>query len=149
MTTEYLAYRRARFASRFPTHVLYTPSHFWLGEQEGGRWRVGLTNFALRMLGEPVEVDFEAKPGQPIETGDAVGWLEGFKAVTDLLAPMGGQFGGGNPLLAEEVEAVKADPYDRGWLYLVEGKPGDDCVDAVGYTELLDATIDRMVGKDG
>ena len=140
MTTDFLAYRRARFASRFPTHVLYTPSHFWLGEQDGDCWRVGLTKFALRMLGEPVELDFEAKPGQSIETGEVVGWLEGFKAVTDLLAPMGGQFRGGNPLLEKEVEAIKADPYERGWLYMVEGKPDDDAVDAAGYAEFLDET---------
>ena len=148
MTADYLAYRRARFATRFPTDVLYSPSHFWLGQRDGNQWRVGLTNFALRMLGEPVEVDFEVKPGQSIATGDAVGWLEGFKAVTDLLAPMGGQFRGGNPLLEQEVEAVKADTYGRGWLYLVEGQPDDDCVDATGYARLLDETIDRMVGKD-
>ncbi|MFQ5719668.1 MAG: glycine cleavage system protein H [Acidobacteriota bacterium] len=146
MTGGFLAYRRARFASRFPTDRLYTPGHFWLGRQDTGLWRVGLTKFALRMLGEPVEIDFEVEPGASVEVGSVVGWLEGFKAVTDLIAPLSGCFHGGNPALVDAVEVVKTDPYGAGWLYLTGGEPGQECRDAPGYAAWLDETIDRMTG---
>jgi glycine cleavage system H protein len=111
-------------------------------------WRIGFTSFAVRMLGEPVEIDFEVDAGSSIETGQVIGWLEGFKAVTDLYAPIGGRFVGANPLLEHEVERIQSDCYERGWLYEVEaaGDEGGDLFDADGYARLLDGTIDRMAG---
>ena len=142
-----LHYRRSKFAARLKRDLLYTESHFWLERQEGDLWRVGFTLFAIRMLGEPVEIDFEVEAGATIATGDVVGWLEGFKAVTDLFAPMAGEFAGPNPGLQEAIQTVKTDPYRRGWLYAVRGVPGKDCVDAEGYAAFLDTTIDRMMGS--
>jgi glycine cleavage system H protein len=106
-----------------------------------------MTKFAIRMLGEPVEFDFEVATGAAIEIGDIVGWIEGFKAVTDLYCPMAGQFVGFNAALGEEIGLVHSDPYDRGWLYRMEGTPGKDCVDAAGYAAMLDGTIDKMMGS--
>jgi glycine cleavage system H protein len=144
---KFLSYKRSRFAARFPRALSYTESHFWLGRQEGDLWRVGFTKFALRMLGEPVEIDFEVATGTEVETGQVVGWLEGFKAVTDLFTPMTGKFMGKNPALETSIDAVKRDPYEKGWLYQVEGTPGDDIFDADGYAAFLDGTIDRMRGQ--
>ncbi len=142
-----LRYRRARFVARFPTDRVYAPSHFWLRQGSASCWRVGLTLFAMRMLGEPVELEFEVARGETMEAGQVLGWLEGFKAVSDLYAPLGGRFLGGNPRLTEAIELLKSDPYEAGWLYEVEGQPGEDCVDAAGYAALLDDTIDRMSGE--
>ena len=55
-----------------PRDRSYSESHFWLQEQEPGTWRVGYTKFAMRMLGEPVEIDFELQPGSPVELGQVV-----------------------------------------------------------------------------
>ncbi|MFW6198800.1 MAG: glycine cleavage system protein H [Acidobacteriota bacterium] len=145
---EPLRYRRSRFATRLPREHRYSGGHLWVARQERDLWRVGFTRFATRMLGEPVEVDFEVREGEAIERGQEVGWIEGFKAVTDIYTPMGGRFAGANPTLETEVEAVAHDPYRRGWLFLVEGTPGEDLVGADGYTAILDETIDRMTGRD-
>jgi len=144
----YLRYRRARFSTRLPTDRLYSKSHVWLREVEGGTWRVGHTKFAMRMLGEPVEIGFEVAPGEEVERGQVIGWLEGFKAVTDLFTPMGGRFRGPNPELEQRIEAMMRRPYDEGWLYEVEGQPGDDLVGAGEYASYLDGTIDKAMGRD-
>ena len=146
---EDLRYKRAKFAARFPRDRSYSASHFWLQQRQPGTWRIGYTKFAMRMLGEPVEVDFEVKPGSEVELGQVVGWLEGFKAVTDLYAPMPGRFVGANPGLQDGVAVVKSSPYRAGWLYEMEGSPGEDCFDAEGYAKFLDGTIDKMMGQDG
>ena len=52
-------YKRSNFVTHLPVDCLYSPSHFWLREIEPGRWRVGFTKFATRMLGEIVEVQWE------------------------------------------------------------------------------------------
>ena len=77
-------YRRSRFSTRLLEDRLYTAGHSWLEREEGDLWRIGFTKFAVRMLGEIVELSFETSAGSPVETGQVLGWLEGFKAVTDL-----------------------------------------------------------------
>lgn len=147
MGDPYLAYKRAKFATRLPTDRLFTQGHFWLAEDADGAFRVGFTKFATRMLGEVVEFDFEAAPGSSIEVGQPIGWVEGFKAVTDLYAPLAGRFVGTNPDLEEAVDQVHKSPYEFGWLYRIEGTPPDDALDASDYASFLDATIDRMMGN--
>jgi glycine cleavage system H protein len=147
MGTEELHYKRSRFSTRLRADRLYTAGHYWLRREEGELWRVGLTKFAIRMLGETVEVSFEAKPGSDVATGQVVGWIEGFKAITDLFAPFPGRFEGGNPDLDREIKLVQTDPYGRGWLFALRGTPGAECVDLQGYVAVLDATIDKMLGK--
>jgi len=140
-------YQRSRFATRLFEDRLYTPGHYWLRKEQEDVWRVGLTKFAIRMLGEIVEMGFDAKPQSAIETGDVVGWVEGFKAVSDLYAPFGGRFEGANPELDSKIGLVKSDPYARGWLFAIRGNPGPECFDVTGYVAILDATIDKMQGK--
>jgi glycine cleavage system H protein len=120
----------------------------WLHEAEPGLFRVGLTRFAHRMLGEPVEVDFESEEGGAVEKGQVVGWLEGFKAVTDLYAPIGGRFAGANPALDEGLDVVHRSAHEKGWLFALRGEPDRDCVDAEGYASFLEATIDKMLGEN-
>lgn len=124
----------------------YTKGHYWILGLASG-CRIGLTKFAVRMLGEIVELDFEVPQGESIEVGQVVGWIEGFKAISDLYSPIGGSFVGGNPLLREDPAVVRRDPYEGGWLFEVDGELTDDLVDAQGYAEFLDGTIDRMMGR--
>ncbi|TWT75675.1 Glycine cleavage system H protein [Posidoniimonas polymericola] len=144
---ETLYYRQTRFSTRLPTSHLYSPSHYWLARQEGGRFRVGLTKFAMRMLGDFVEHDFSVSPSDAVEAGDPIGWIEGFKALSDIYCVSKGVFLRGNPNLAAAPQLVDKDPYDGGWLYEYEGEPPVDGVDAAGYVEILDATITRMLAE--
>lgn len=139
-----IRYKRSRFSTRLPTDRLYTQSHFWLSEVEAGTWRVGLTKFATRMLGDLVEHGFEVRPGDEVEVGQTIGWVEGFKAVSELYSAMSGEFLGGNPELDEDVTLLDTDPYGKGWLYQVRGEPDPGSVDVHGYVTHLDGTIDRM-----
>ena len=110
-------------------------------------WRVGLTKFAARMLGDVVDIGFEAAAGAEVQLGEAVGWFEGFKARSDLYTVVSGTFVRGNPDLEQDIDAVDRDRYGRGWLYEVRGTPDPAACDAAGYAAILDATIDRMRGK--
>lgn len=144
---ETLLYKRARFVTRLPVGRLYNPSHFWIAEQQAGIWRIGFTRFATRMLGEMVEHEFQVESGAPVEPGQIIGWIEGFKAISDIYCIAEGKFAGGNPALRENIELFGKDPYEAGWLYAIEGKPDSRCIDVHAYAGLLDATIDRMLEK--
>jgi glycine cleavage system H protein len=101
------------------------------------------------MLGDPVEFELEVAPGAAVETGQVIGWIEGFKAVTDVFCPMDGRFAGANPALDGDITLLQSAPFERGWLFAVHGSPAADVLDAQGYAQHLDATIDRMLGKGG
>ncbi|HEX6736906.1 MAG TPA: glycine cleavage system protein H [Vicinamibacteria bacterium] len=144
---ETLAYKRARFSTRLPLGRLYTASHYWLHDCGDGCWRVGFTKFATRMLGDLVEFGFEVAPEATLAVGQKIGWVEGFKALSEIYSVIAGGFVGPNRDLDGDITLVDGDPYGRGWLYQALGDPDPAAVDAPGYVAILDATIDKMLEK--
>ena len=140
-------YKRSNFVTHLPVECLYSPSHFWLAREEGGRWRIGFTKFATRMLGEIVDHQWEKDVGAAVHSGEIIGSIEGFKAISDIYCVADGMFRGGNAALRDHIELVGKEPYGAGWLYVVEGTPDAKCVDAEAYRSLLDTTIDRILAK--
>ncbi|HQZ28748.1 MAG: glycine cleavage system protein H [Verrucomicrobiales bacterium] len=143
---EFARYKHARFSARLPVDFRYSLSHYWMSEEEtgSGLWKVGFTKFATRMLGELVEAQFEVKAGDPVASGDQIGYVEGFKAASDLFCVMDGAFVSGNPILEVDACIVKSSPYVDGWLYSVAGAPEESSVDVYGYIEHLGALIEKM-----
>jgi glycine cleavage system H protein len=141
-------YRRARFTTRLPKTYRYALSHFWLEELETDLFRIGITHFATRMLGDFVECEFQKNGGDAIEPGMALGWIEGFKAVSDIFSVMQGEFVEFNKDLAANPSFMDRDPYDRGWLYIARGKPDVRVVDCPGYVSALDLAIDRILSQE-
>ena len=138
-------YRRARFTTHLPRDRRYSPAHYWLLEEEPGIWRIGLTKFATRMLGDIVEFDFSIAPGTNVEVGEEIGSIEGLKAVTSVFSSGSGRFLGEGGPLRRDVTLAESDPYGDGWLYRLQGAPAPDTVDVDGYVAILDATIDKML----
>jgi glycine cleavage system H protein len=97
------------------------------------------------MLGDIVEYQFDVEPGSSVICGQKIGWIEGFKAVSDLYAVAGGDFAGSNPGLREDITLIESDPFERGRLYELKGDPEPGGLDASGYATVLDATIDKML----
>ena len=144
---EAIYYRRARFTTHLPRDRKYSPAHYWLLEESSGIWRVGLTKFATRMLGDIVEFEFSVTPGTNIAFGDAIGTIEGLKAVSSVFAAGSGRFLGEGAPLRADVTRAEFDPYGEGWLYRLQGDPAPDTVDVEQYVSILDATIDKMMAN--
>ncbi len=147
MASPTVFYKRSNFVTHLPAEFLYSPTHFWLERLDGERWRVGFTKFATRMLGEIVDHQFEVAPASAVKSGQIIGSIEGFKAISDLYCVADGTFIEGNPALAQEIDLVTREPYGGGWLYIVEGKPDARCGPLEDYRRLLDSTIDRILEK--
>ncbi len=140
-----LLFKRSHFATRLPLNCRYSPSHFWAREMEGGVWRIGFTKFATRMLGDIVDHDFEVQTGAAVVPGQILGWVEGFKAISDVYGFCTGEFVGTNPKLQANIAIVDKKPYGDGWLYEARGTLDDKCMDAEGYAAILNQTIDKML----
>ncbi len=147
MGTEEIRYRRSKFSTRLPTDRLYTAGHAWLKNEGEGLWHIGFTKFSVRMLGEAVEMDIEIARGDRVEIGQAIGWIEGFKAVTDIYVPLAGCYSETNAALERNMALLRSDPYGEGWLYSIQGEPDSGCIDVEGYVAVLDEAIDKMLGK--
>lgn len=144
-------YKRSRFNATFSDKNLYSKAHYWFAPQEDGTYRVGLTKFAARMLGELVEFGFEVKPQAKISEGDIIGWMEGFKAASDIYSFIEGTFCGENKSLVEQPELLHARPHRDGWLYEVcfEESEKAKLLSVHEYTAFLDDLIDKMTGEEG
>lgn len=145
--TATLFYKRSHFVTHLPVNYFYTRSHFWLAEQPGGEWRIGLTKFATRMLGDMVDHGFEPEANANVATGQIIGWVEGFKAISDVYCVANGTFLGSNTALREKISLIDKHPYKEGWLYAVRGMPDDKRLDVHGYREHLDRAIDLILSK--
>jgi glycine cleavage system H protein len=143
-----IAFHRCRFETRLPVDRRYSASHCWLREVEPGLWEVGLTAYGTRLLGEIVEFDFTVRPGAVVAVDQPIGWVEGFKTLSDLFSVVAGEFIGENEALRRDITWLDRDPHGGGWLYRVRGEPGSPVVDAREYVLQLNAAIDVILGSD-
>ena len=99
------------------------------------------------MLGEMVDHGFGVENNAPVASGQVIGWVEGFKAISDVFCIAEGTFASANPVLKEKIALINKDPYGAGWLYLVKGSPDAQCLDVHSYKLILDKTIDKILEK--
>lgn len=145
-----IKYKRNRFTASFPSKYLFSQAHYWFSHEGNNLYRVGLTKFAARMLGELVEFGFEVEPQSQIKTGDILGWMEGFKAASDIYSLTEGVFSGENKDLVDQPELLHARPHNKGWLYEIEidESEAEKLMSVKEYTEFLDQLIDKMTGEE-
>lgn len=105
----------------YPTDLRYTNDHEWV-RAEGDRWRVGITSFAVKQLGDIVFIELP-KVGDSVDKGAPIGTIESVKAVSELYAPISGKITAVNDALKVDPEALGTAPYGEGWM--VEIEPGD------------------------
>jgi glycine cleavage system H protein len=122
-----------------PEDLRYTSDHEWV-RVEGGRARVGITDFAQDALGDVVFVQLP-EVGASVAAGESCGEVESTKSVSDVFAPLNGTVVQINDDLGESPERLNNDPYGDGWLYVLELGEGADpssLLDAAAYRALVD-----------
>jgi glycine cleavage system H protein len=78
----------------------------------------GITWYAQDSLGEVVYFEPPAV-GSNVTAGNPYGELESVKAVSDVIAPLGGEVVDVNAAVQDSPDAVNRDPYGDGWLIRV------------------------------
>ena len=107
----------------YPEDLRYTKEHEW-ARLENGRVRVGITRFAADRLSDVVFIELPAV-GTIVKSMEPFGVIESVKAASDLYAPVSGTVVEVNRTLVDAPELVNSDPYDRGWMILIQ--PQDLC----------------------
>ena len=109
---------------KFPEELSYVDSHEWV-RSEGGRARIGITDYAQDQLGDIVYVELPAV-GKSFAQGAPFGSVESVKAVSELYMPIGGKIAEINSALENSPEVVNTSPYDQGWMIVVEPSQPDE-----------------------
>jgi glycine cleavage system H protein len=123
-----------------PDDLHYSAEHEWV-RIEGGRVRVGITDYAQDALGDIVFVELPAV-GAEVVVGGPLGEVESTKSVSEIYAPVAGTIVAVNDALPDAPERINVDPYGDGWICELElaGDPGlDALLDAAAYRDLTAA----------
>jgi glycine cleavage system H protein len=123
----------------FPQDLRYTKEHEWVRDDDGGRVRVGITDYAQDALGDVVYVDIP-ETGTSVTAMQPFGEVESTKSVSDVYSPVTGTIVERNALLDERPELVNESPYGDGWLVVVEvASPSEleSLMDAAAYQAFL------------
>ena len=139
-------YEACRYSQEALRGRLYTPDHYWLQQESPHVWRVGLTPWIVRMLGDIEAYRINIAPGAALKLNDALGTVEGLKAVVKLRAPVAGTFLHCNPMITGNPGTILQDCCGSGWLYLVQGTPDPETCDVAGYRQQLDESIETVCG---
>jgi glycine cleavage system H protein len=102
----------------FPEELKYSKEHVWV-RVEGARAVIGITDFAQEELGTIRSIELPAV-GDELEQDDSLGSIEARKTVAEIYAPVSGAVVETNDDLADSPELANDDPYDGGWLVMVE-----------------------------
>jgi glycine cleavage system H protein len=120
-----------------PNDLRYRRSHEW-ARAEGDTVVMGISHYAQDQLGEVVYVELP-EVGTGVAAGEELGTLESVKAVSEFLAPVGGEVTEVNERLEDNPNLVNEDPYGEGWLVKISGSvEGADLLDAGAYQEFLE-----------
>lgn len=102
----------------FPDELKYSKEHLWV-RLEGDRAVIGITDFAQAELGTITSIELP-EPGDDLEQDDSFGSVEARKTVAELYAPLSGTVLEVNNELHNAPEFANDDPYDAGWMVVIE-----------------------------
>ncbi len=123
-----------------PDDRRYTKDHEW-ARLEGGRLRVGITDYAQDQLGDVVYVGLP-DDGAEDHAGQPFGEVESTKSVSDIYSPVSGVVVTTNGAVESNPELINSDPYGDGWLVVIEPADGQS-LDA-----LMDpSAYERQIGE--
>jgi len=98
--------------------LFYHQGHTWVAPEDDGVVRVGLDDFAQKLVGVAQRVDVPGV-GSRVEQGEKGVKLSVDTKSIDLLSPVGGEVLAINEEVLRSPELINEDPYGKGWLFKV------------------------------
>ncbi|MBA3654308.1 MAG: glycine cleavage system protein GcvH [Actinobacteria bacterium] len=122
-----------------PEELRYTTDHEWARLEDGGRIRIGITDYAQDALGDVVFVQLP-DPDTQVAAGASCSEVESTKSVSDIYAPIAGVVVEVNTELADAPQRLNEDPYGEGWICVIQAADTsglDQLMDAGAYRDLI------------
>ena len=103
---------------KVPAHLSYHPGHAWAMKESPKMVRIGLDDFAARLIGQIDQINLPAR-GRWLRQGE-LGWTLGRGSHRfEMLSPIEGEVVDVNPEILRDPSLIQRDPYGIGWLVAV------------------------------
>jgi glycine cleavage system H protein len=147
---EFLEILVDKFAFKVATDRFYHHEGVW-AKPEGQHVRIGLSDFLQQRSGDVAFV--EVKPqGTMVSFGDEVATIETIKVNIILSSPVSGKVIEVNPAMEMAPEAVNLDPYEAGWLALIEAEDWETdrvrLLDSAAYFAQMKVEAEQEVKRE-
>ena len=122
----------------FPEDIIYSAELIWL-RVDGNMATIGITDYAQERLGDILSVEF-IENDTYVERDETFGSIESVKEVVDLISPVSGTVVVINEDILEDVNIINRDPFDTGWLVVIEMdnlEQLEDLLAASNYHDLI------------
>jgi glycine cleavage system H protein len=104
---------------KVPENLRYHPGHTWALGESPSLVRVGMDDFASRLIGKLASITLPQR-GQWIRQGQKLCTLHRDGVAVDMVSPMEGSVSDINESLLRDPELARNDPYGEGWLVTVQ-----------------------------
>lgn len=130
---------RPAFVAGFlvPENVSYHPGHTWALQESPELVRVGMDDFAARLLGKVAHAKAPER-GQWVRQGQPVFTFNRDGKQAQLVSPMEGMVTEINQAALSDPDAVHRDPYGNGWLMKVQAPDS-----GINFRNLLNGEVAR------
>jgi len=122
-----------------PEDVRYHKEHTWV-KVSGRKGTIGITDYAQDALGDIVYIDLP-EVDSDVEANSEISEIESTTATSSLISPVSGKVLEVNEDLLETPEIINEDPYDKGWIAVIEidnDAELDDLMDAAEYGKYVE-----------
>ena len=147
--TDFLEMSVDKFTFRVAADRFYNAEGMW-AKPEGKRIRVGLSDFLQQRSGDVAFVEVN-DAGTQVFAGQEIAMVETIKVNLSLTSPVTGRLVEVNPALETTPEAVNQDPYDAGWLAVIESDDWEAdrsrLLDPQAYFRLIRTTAEEETRK--
>jgi glycine cleavage system H protein len=132
-----------------PEDRLYdVDNHIWFQEMDGGKVKIGMTAVATAMAGQlvaftPKKVGRSVKPGKSCATVESGKWVGPAKTAA------GGEVVEINEALESNPSLANQDPYDAGWLVILQPEDWDSVKGTLVAGAAVAAPYEAKMAADG
>lgn len=102
-----------------PENLRYHPGHTWALAESPTLVRVGVDDFAARLVGHFSRVTLPQR-GQWIRQGQKLCTIQRDGVAVDMVSPIEGSIADVNDSLMQNPELARKDPYNEGWFVTVQ-----------------------------
>jgi aminomethyltransferase len=118
--------------TRSPYGLRFSSAHMWACIEEGRQdvVVVGYSDFGQRAMGDVLAIELP-KVGDKVKKGTVAGWIDSYRAASDIISPVSGEVIGINEAIARDPSFINKYPYAQDGIMKLRRLPSD------GFDELL------------
>ena len=102
-----------------PENLRYHPGHTWALSESPTLVRIGLDDFASKLIGKVDRVTLPQR-GQWVRQGQKIWTVYRDGAHVDMVSPIEGSVADINEAVVQDPEKARRDPYGEGWMVTVQ-----------------------------